>query len=74
VAVPAADAAAADGGTGPEPPAPVLDAGFLGWLADPRDPAAGAFWDMLVLVRELGSGTPRRDSFAPGEGAAEEGS
>ncbi len=36
-----------------QPAAPVLDATFLGWLLDARDEAAGAFWEVAALVREL---------------------
>lgn len=35
------------------PAAPVLDAAFLGWLLNAKDEAAGAFWEVATLVREL---------------------
>ena len=50
------DSATIPGAAGVEsglPVAPVLDADFLGWLLDPRDEAAGAFWKMVGLIREL---------------------
>lgn len=42
---------------GPHSPAPTaLDGQFLDWLLDGRDPAAAAFWEIAILVRELRSG------------------
>ena len=41
----------------PNSPAPAaLDGQFLDWLLDSRDPAAAAFWEIAILVRELRSG------------------
>jgi hypothetical protein len=52
----AATMPAADSETGVLPvQGPALDAQFVGWLLDPGDEAAAAFWRMAGLVRELRS-------------------
>ena len=42
----------------------VFDAGFLAWLLDTRDEAAGAFWQLVTLVRELRASAPPSDTLA----------
>ena len=41
---------------GDAPRSITLDDQFLGWLLDGRDEAAGAFWEVAALVRDLRSG------------------